>query len=501
MCHRIALQLLCCVIALPCVATVANAAPTFADDAIPSHPRDIQYPPLTFTPPNASEFRRTLSDGTVVFMAPDKTFPLISLSVSAMGGQNMVGADSMGLAGLAASQMRAGGTERLTPSEVDETLDFMASSVGISGGSWASGASLNTLASNFDSTLSLMMDMLRAPRFDSERLRIAKETMLEGLKQRNDDADSIAGYEWRFLIFGEDTWRGAQPNADEIMAMDESAMRDISSQIFRSGNTVVTVSGDFDPDAMMGTLEKAFVTETASRPRNPAPEADQREMPHGLYHAQKDIPQGKVFVGGRSLQREDPDAVAATLMNEILGGGFTSRITRRVRSDEGLAYSAGSGFKADPFALGTIHADVQSKNATVALSTKLILEEFAKMRDTLVTEEELATAKKSFIETFPQTFGSKAATVAVFADDEMTNRPSDWWDTYRDRVNTVTREDIQRVAQRLLQTQHMSVLVVGDWEEIAPGDENGRASMQDIEAVFGPVQHLPPRDPLSLKPQ
>ncbi len=488
------------VLLLPSLAGAVTTLAT-ADDAIPAHPRDIQYPPLTFATPKATEFRRTLSDGTIVFMAPDKTFPLVTLSVNAMGGQNLIGGDMVGLAGIAASQMRAGGTERLTPSEVDENLDFMASSVSVSSGPWSSGASLNTLATNFDATLSMMMDMLKSPRFDADRLRIAKETMLEGLKQRNDDADSIAGYEWKMLIYGEDSWRGAQPTADEIMSMGEGQLRDAASQVFRPGNYVLTVSGDFDPDQMMQKLEAAFVSETPAQARNASPESDTRTMPHGLYHAQKDIPQGKVFIGGRSLQRNDPDVVAATLMNEILGGGgFTSRITKRVRSDEGLAYSAGSGFKADPFTLGTINAGVQSKNATVALSIKLILEEFARIRDTLVTEEELATAKKSFIETFPQTFGSKAATVAVFAEDEMTGRPADWWDTYRDRVNAVTREDIQRVAQRLLQPGAMAVLVVGNWEEIAPGDENGRASMKDVEAVFGPVQHLPARDPLSLAP-
>lgn len=487
---------------MSCLLTVAAAgAQGQSATTLPAHPRDIVAPPLTFSPPSAADFRHTLSDGTVVYLVPDHTFPLISLSVTAVGGQNLFPPEQSALAALAASQMRAGGTQALAPAALDEELDFMASNVSIGASGWTSTASIDCLKQNFDATLALLLDMLKAPRFDGERLRLAKSQVIEGMKQRNDDADTIAGFEWKYLVFGDNTWRGAQPTAAAIDGIDEAALRDAASRIFRPGNYVIAVTGDFEVAPMLATLEKAFTGDSTPQPKNPLPEADARAMPHGLYHAQKDIPQGKVFVGGRSLQRNDSDLVAAMLMNEILGGGgFTSRITKRVRSDEGLAYSAGSGLSADPFALGTFRAGVQSKNATVALSLKLILEEFTRMRDTLVSEEELNTAKRSFIESFPEQFASKAAVAGIFVDDQLTSRPADWWATYRAKVDAVTAQDIQRVAQRLLKPEEMSVLVVGDWETIAPGDENGRASMAEIEAIFGAVQHLPARDPLTMKP-
>ena len=182
----------------------------------------------------------------------------------------------------------------------------------------------------------------------------------------------------------------------------------------------------------------------------------------------------------------------------VLGGGFTSRITKKVRSDEGLAYSAGSGMFMGPYYPGEFRAAVQSKNRTVALSIKLILEEVARIRDTPVTDEELETAKASFIDTFPRNFESKNATVNLFISDEWTDRPDGYWETYRDKVRAITTDDVQRVAREHLDPERMSILVVGDWETIAPGDLDGRASMEDF--FGGSVKQLPLRDPLTQKP-
>ena len=120
------------------------------------------------------------------------------------------------------------------------------------------------------------------------------------------------------------------------------------------------------------------------------------------------------------------------------------------------------------------------------------------MRNELVTDEELETAKQSLIETFPRVFESKPQMLSVFVSDEWTGRPEGYWQSYRDRVQAVTAEDVQRVAREHLDPATMAILVVGNWEEIAAGDLDGRASMADF--FEGDVTHLPLRDPLTLEP-
>jgi zinc protease len=229
------------------------------------------------------------------------------------------------------------------------------------------------------------------------------------------------------------------------------------------------------------------------------PPVPEHVLAPGLYHIPKDIPQGKVAIGMRSITRDDPDAIALDVLNDILGGGgFTSRIMRSVRSNEGLAYSASSRLSPRVDYPGEFRAGFESKNPTVALAIKIIMQQITDVRDELVTEEELETAKQSLIETFPRVFESKPQMLSVFVSDEWTDRPEGYWQSYRERVQAVTREDVQRVAREHLDPEQMAILVVGNWEEVAAGDLDGRATMADF--FDGEVTHLPLRDPLTLEP-
>jgi zinc protease len=186
-------------------------------------------------------------------------------------------------------------------------------------------------------------------------------------------------------------------------------------------------------------------------------------------------------------------------MNHILGGsGFTSRIMKRVRSDEGLAYSAGSSFSFDPFQPGTFTVSFQSKNETVALAAKISLEEVRRIQEELVSDEELEIAKGSLIQTFPQRFDSAGQIASTFAYDAFIGRSHEYWQLWRPQVEAVTADDVRRVAQQHLKPDEVVLLLVGKWDEIAKGDSDGRATMADF--FGGAVTHLPPRDPLTLEP-
>jgi zinc protease len=219
----------------------------------------------------------------------------------------------------------------------------------------------------------------------------------------------------------------------------------------------------------------------------------------GLYRIEKDIPQGRVSLGLPAVRRDDPDIYALEVMNEILGGsGFTSRITRTVRSNEGLAYQAGSGLRFGIYYPGAFRAVFQSKSRSVTHATQLVLDEIRRIRETPVSAEELDTVKRNLIETFPSNFESKAQAMGIFAADEYTRRDPSFWQTYRDRIASVTAADVQRVAQRHLSPDKLVILVVGNQEEIDLGDDKVRAKLAEL-AAGGYSVRLPLRDPLTMK--
>jgi zinc protease len=270
---------------------------------------------------------------------------------------------------------------------------------------------------------------------------------------------------------------------------------------YHPANMIAAVSGAFDRKAMLEKLEAAFAGWPGPKPDVPAIPATIDPSPPGLYRVQKDVNQGRVSIGLPTVTRDDPDVYALEVMNEILGGsGFTSRITRTVRSNEGLAYSAGSGLSIGVYYPGRFRAAFQSKSRTVAWATELVLDEIRRIREQPVTAEELETIENSLVETFPSSFASRARSMAIFASDEYTGRDPSYWRTYRERIRAVTAADVQRVARKHLPPDKMILLVVGNQKEIDAGDEKHPVTLVSL-APGGRVTVLPLRDPMTMKPE
>ncbi|REJ83411.1 MAG: insulinase family protein [Acidobacteria bacterium] len=367
---------------------------------------------------------------------------------------------------------------------------------------------MNCVRAALDGCLDLFFAMLATPRFDDAQLRIEKQNLLESLKQRNDDPADVAAREWEWLLFGREHHSTRRVTGSDLDRIDRDALAAFHRDYWRPGKLVFSVSGDVETPAILAQLAERLATwrpggEAADTPWPPPP-IRHRPTP-GVYYVEKEIPQGRVYIGLPTAQLDgwdDPDYFPTLLMNDILGGGgFTSRITKRIRSDEGLAYSAGSQFNLGLYWQGRFQIGFQSKSETVAFATQIAFEEIDRLRNELVSEQELATAKAAFIDTFPGNFDSAEAVASIYASDVLVDRPPSFWRQYRSRVGAVTREDIRRVAREYLVPEEMSILVVGDWEEIAPGDPEGRAKMGQFESILGerPARELPARDPVSLE--
>lgn len=474
------------------------AASFAAAQALPDHPEKLNYVPLVYTPPSAKDYRVVLKNGIVAYVIEDRALPLVNIQAIVRAGSWLEPAGKEGLARLTGSQMRAGGTKSLTAEQFDEKADFLAAQIGSSMGDTQGGASLNCLADNLDDSLKLFIEMLREPRFQEDRLKLAKDQILQDMKKRNDESADIENREFSVLVYGDDHVTNRFSTEASISSITPADLKAFHDMYYYPANMILAVSGAFSKAEMVKKLEDAFANwPSPKRVVGAIPPGIKSAAP-GIYRINKDVNQGRVSVGLAGVMRTSPDIYALEVMNEILGGsGFTSRITKTVRSNEGLAYSAGSGIGFGTFYPGRFRASFQSKSSTVAYALQLVFEEIRKIRETPVTEEELVTIKNNIIQTFPSNFESKAQQAGTFAADEYTKRDPLYWSTYRDKIQAVTAADVQRVAKQYLVPEKMITLVVGNQLEISKGDGKHDVTLEKLAG--GKITELSLRDPMTMK--
>jgi predicted Zn-dependent peptidase len=270
------------------------------------------------------------------------------------------------------------------------------------------------------------------------------------------------------------------------------------NSLVRSGNLVVAVAGDFEPAAMNALLNRTIGSlEPLAEPLPPIPQPDHAPEP-GVYVVNKpDVNQGRVSIGRLGFKEGFPEEFSLSVGNDILGGGgFTSRMVKRIRSDEGLAYSTGSSMSFPVTVPGTFRAFYQSKSSTVPFAAEIFFEVLAAMGAETPTDEEIRTTKNSFVEVFPRRFASAAQIVGTFAVDEILDREHSYWVEYRDKVEAVTAEEIRKSITDNLDPETMIMLVVGNIEEIMEGHPEHDARLTD----FGEIKKVPLRDPMTLAP-
>ncbi len=229
---------------------------------------------------------------------------------------------------------------------------------------------------------------------------------------------------------------------------------------------ILGVTGDFDPAAMEAKLREAF----GSLPKGPAAEKNPPATMHpakpGVYFVNKeDVNQTNIRMVDLGIRKDNPDYYAVEVMNEIMGGGFSSRLIQSIRTKQGLAYSVGGGVGSSYDHAGVAALGMGTKSETTVKSIQALGTELSKMSTEPITAAELKRAKDAILNSFVFEFDSKDKVLSERMTYEFYGYPADFLEQYRAGVEKVTAADVDRVAKKYLHQDQMRTLVVGNQTE------------------------------------
>lgn len=415
--------------------------------------------------------KQRLSNGLEVWLVRQPELPIISMNLVLKTGGTVDPAGKSGLGSMTATLMDDG-TKTRSAVDISNGLSDIGATLGTGSGWDSATVTLQTLTKNFDKALDIFSDVVVNPSFPEKELETARRRALVGLQQRKDNPNAIANVVYNSLLYGKKHPYGNVLGGDEasIKSFTQSDLVKFYETYYRPNNATLIVVGDANMATLKPKLESAFANwQKADVPAMNVPKAAVFDKP-GIYIVDKPgAAQSVISIGQVGVSRDNPDFFAIQVMNDMLGGSFSSRLNMNLRESKGYTYGAGSGFAfrrgTGPF---TASADVQT--AVTKESVLEFLKELRGIRGEIpVTAEELQTSKQSLIRGFPQGFETNGQMANALSALAVYNLPDSYFNQYITKVNAVTLADVNRVANKYLTPDKMAIVIVGDRQSIEPG--------------------------------
>lgn len=449
--------------------------------------RRMAVPPLQVTIPRVGREveRRVLANGIVLYLVEDHSLPVLDAYAVFRAGSLYEPTARPGVVRFTASQLRNGGTTHLAAEALNEELEVLGASIEASASAEAISLTLSALAKDTDLALQLFTEVIRQPAFDARPLQTSKGRVVEDLRRLADNPAQLLSREFTRTLYTEAHPLGRPLTPAQVEAIQPEDLQAHSRRLVHPNNMMLAVVGDFRREEMASKIQALFGDWPSSPLDLPSPPEVQPRYERGVFIIPRNLAQASLTLGHFGINRFNPDRYAIELMDSILGGGgFSSRIMERVRTEEGLAYSVGTTFPTSSRDISLFRATAQTKNENVPRAVSAILEEMVRIQQEPVSQEELDRAKEAIINSFVFRFTSRFGIVVQLMTLEFNGYPPDHLETLLDRYRAVTVADIQRVARQYLHPDATTIFVIGD-----------PTKFESAMASFGPVHRLPVETP------
>jgi zinc protease len=409
--------------------------------------------------------RIQLENGMVLLLSEKHELPVVMVSMAIKAGSTAEPGDKPGLASITASLLTQG-TAKRAANQINREIDFIGGSLSTSGGNDFASAGLRVLKKDLRTGLDLLSDVLMNPAFDQREIdRKVKETLAE-IRRQKDEPNIVADEAFEKMVFGSHAYgRTNDDVAAYLPKMTRQDIVDFYASRYSPNTAIIAVVGDVSEREIVPLLNEYFKAWKRKEQPLPVPVALPAIDKTTVRKIDRNITQANIIMGQIGISRENPDYYAVMIMNYILGGGgFSSRLMDNIRDNKGLAYDVHSMVAAQKEP-GAFSVTIQTKNESANEVIDETFKEIRRIQNEPVSEKELADAQAYLTGSFPLKMDTSAKIAGILTSIEIYNLGLDYPQKYRDLIQAVTRDDIQRVARKYLRPDRMAVVVVANQEK------------------------------------
>jgi predicted Zn-dependent peptidase len=431
-----------------------------------------------------------LANGATLIVSERKNLPLVSFTITFVGGSNQFEpAGKRGVATATAS-MLSEGTATRTGDQLSDALQLLGTNINTNISGEEGSLGFVSTSKNFEATLAILADEMLNSNFPTEALERLRGRTLVNLTQAKDQPTVVGAQVFAKILYGEAHPYGQRATEASVKAITREDVVAFQKAYFQPGRAIITVVGDITAAKAKAAVEKGLAawTKAGDKPSFNYPKLPELQ-PAKIYLVDKPgAAQSVVNIGLPGPPRNTPDYFALQVLNTILGGQFQSRLNANIREQKGYSYGVNSGFS-----YGKGPGAFRAGGSIFSAKTDAALIEFMKelkgiVGEKPVTDEELKTAKEALIQGLPQRFASVSAISGAITTLVVQGLPDDYYQTYAKNVSAVTKEDLLRVAKRYIDLEHLAIVIVGNRAEIeAPLKATGIAPITYIDIEGNPA--------------
>src|SRR5262245_3701709 len=421
---------------------------------------------LKVTLPKAYETK--LGNGLQVIVLENHKLPTFTMQMVILSGGLNSPADLPATAQYTATMLREG-TKTRASKQIAEAIESLGATLSASSGlsSPISAVTAGGLTENFDQIMELFADVILNPGFPAEDLNKLKSRAVAQLRLQRSQPGFLAVEMCSEVMDGAHPASRVSPTEAQIQGLTPESLKQFHAAHYKPNNAIFAIVGDVKPAEIVAKLDKTF----GAWQRGDVPQLDLPKVnepgPSKVYLIDRPgSEQTNLILGNLAIERNDPDYYALDVMNQVLGGGASARLFLNLREDKGYTYGAYSGFTAAKYR-GAFRATAEVQTGVTKASMDELIYEFKRIRDEKTPVDEFDRAKRTIVGSFALQLESPQSLLGNILTQKLNGLPADYWDTYPQKIASITQDDVQRVARRYLDLGKLQVVAVGDAKTIA----------------------------------